>query len=243
MVSCPKGCSVLVLFFPSDHDISGREVGGPFSSIKPSTKRMYSLQSTSPIPTKLKAKPFVQRQHLYGIDLIAPMRADKKWQAKEKQGFDASSFAIDWHAPKARCPAGRESVSWTPAIANHSNEVIKIKFSSARLQALSAESTLYQSLASNHLSSSPRAPSSITRSASASKRRHILGDLSVQVCNSRGDFDIRVRTFGMRRSRYRGMQKTHFQHLMGAARINLVSALAWLEGQPPAQTRILALPL
>ena len=46
-----------------------------------------------------------------------------------------------------------------------------------------------------------------------------------------------VRAFGMRRSRYRGMQKTHFQHLMCATCINLVRALAWLEGQPLAQTR------
>ena len=41
----------------------------------------------------------------------------------------------------------------------------------------------------------------------------------------------------MRRSRYRGMQKTHFQRLMCATCINLVRALAWLEEQPLAQTR------
>jgi hypothetical protein len=70
---------------------------------------------------------------MYGIDVIAPTRADNKWQAKEKLGFDASSFSIDWQAHKATCPAGQESISWTPAIDTHSNEVIKIKFSSARL--------------------------------------------------------------------------------------------------------------
>jgi transposase len=31
-----------------------------------------------------------------------------------------------------------------------------------------------------------------------------------------------VRAFGMRRSRYRGMPKTHFQHLMIATAINVV---------------------
>jgi transposase len=80
-----------------------------------------------------EAKQCVQSRHMYGIDLIAPTRADNKWQAKEKQGFDASSFSIDWQAHKATCPAGQESSSWTPAIDNYSNEVIKIKFSSARL--------------------------------------------------------------------------------------------------------------
>jgi transposase len=79
------------------------------------------------------AKQFLQSRHMYGIDVIAPTRADNTWQAKEKLGFDASSFSIDWQAHKATCPAGQESISWTPAIDTHSNEVIKIKFSSARL--------------------------------------------------------------------------------------------------------------
>ena len=64
-----------------------------------------------------------------GIDLIAPTRADHKWQAKEQLGFDASSFHLDWEAQKVSCPAGRESLSWTPAIDQYDNEVIKIKFS------------------------------------------------------------------------------------------------------------------
>src|SRR5712692_9345889 len=52
-----------------------------------------------------EAKQFVQSRQQYGIDLIAPTRADHKWQAKEKQGFDAASFPVDWDAQKLRCPA------------------------------------------------------------------------------------------------------------------------------------------
>src|ERR1700680_891812 len=81
-----------------------------------------------------EAKQFVQSRQLYGIDLIAPTRADHKWQAKEQQGFDSSRFQIDWDAEKATCPAGCESLSWTPAIDQYDNPVIKIKFSSDRLQ-------------------------------------------------------------------------------------------------------------
>ena len=77
-----------------------------------------------------EAKQFVQSRHDYGIDLIAPTRADHKWQAKEQQGFDASSFQIDWDAHQATCPTGRKSLSWTPAIDGYDNQVIKIKFSS-----------------------------------------------------------------------------------------------------------------
>src|SRR2546421_12071006 len=46
-----------------------------------------------------------------------------------------------------------------------------------------------------------------------------------------------VRAFGMRRSRYRGMEKTHLQHLIIATAINLGRVLAWLEEQPLTTTR------
>lgn len=76
-----------------------------------------------------EAKQFVQSRQQYGIDLIAPTRADHKWQAKEQQGFDESLYQIDWEVQKATCPAGRASLSWTPAIDRYDNAVIKIKFS------------------------------------------------------------------------------------------------------------------
>ena len=77
-----------------------------------------------------EAKQFLQSRQQYGIDLIAPTRADHKWQAKDQQGFDTSRFQIDWDAQKATCPAGCESLSWTPALDRYDNQVIKIKFSS-----------------------------------------------------------------------------------------------------------------
>ena len=46
-----------------------------------------------------------------------------------------------------------------------------------------------------------------------------------------------VRAFGMRQSRYRGMQKTHLQHVMIATAINVVRTLAWLDEVPLAPTR------
>jgi transposase len=52
-----------------------------------------------------------------------------KWQANTEQGIDASQFVIDWERQQATCPEGQRSISWTPAIDNRTNEVIKIKFS------------------------------------------------------------------------------------------------------------------
>jgi hypothetical protein len=41
----------------------------------------------------------------------------------------------------------------------------------------------------------------------------------------------------MRRSRYRGIEKTHLQHVSIATALNLVRTVAWWEGEPLAKTR------
>jgi transposase len=46
-----------------------------------------------------------------------------------------------------------------------------------------------------------------------------------------------VNAHAMRRSRYRGLTKTHLQHLFTAMAINLKRATDWLMGCLPAQTR------
>jgi transposase len=46
-----------------------------------------------------------------------------------------------------------------------------------------------------------------------------------------------VRVFGLRRSRYRGLAKTHLQHVATAAAINLERLAAWFQALPRAATR------
>ena len=46
-----------------------------------------------------------------------------------------------------------------------------------------------------------------------------------------------VRAFGLRRARYFGRPKTHLQHVLIAAAINLVRLAAWLAGTIPSLTR------
>lgn len=70
-----------------------------------------------------------QSQTDYGIDLVGPTRADYHWRSQQKAGFAAGQFQIDWAAGQATCPEGHTSISWTPALDNRKNEVIKIKFS------------------------------------------------------------------------------------------------------------------
>ena len=46
-----------------------------------------------------------------------------------------------------------------------------------------------------------------------------------------------VRAFGLRRTRYRGLPKTHMQHVAIAAAMNVDRIVAWLDERPRATTR------
>jgi transposase len=47
-----------------------------------------------------------------------------------------------------------------------------------------------------------------------------------------------VRRCGLRQARYRGLAKTHLQHLLTAVALNVVRLGAWWLGTPPATTRV-----
>ena len=46
-----------------------------------------------------------------------------------------------------------------------------------------------------------------------------------------------VRRCDLRQARYRGLAKTHLQHVLTAVAMNLMRLLAWWEERPKAQTR------
>ena len=134
-----------------------------------------------------QAKQFVQSHQQYGIDLIAPTRADHKWQAKEKQGFDAASFPVDWDAQKVSCPAGRDSSSWTPTIDQYGNQVIRIKFSLKDCKPCQRKRALHQSPPPGPLHPRQGTPSSLTSRQSTSKGPGVLGEIS-QPIRDRGHY-------------------------------------------------------
>jgi transposase len=78
----------------------------------------------------LDAELLVKSPEHYGVDLLGPTHLDDHWQAQAGAGFDAQHFRIDWDRQHAICPAGKTSISWTPALDNRGNAVIKVKCSS-----------------------------------------------------------------------------------------------------------------
>jgi transposase len=77
----------------------------------------------------LDAALLVDSQVHYGVDLLGPTRLDYHWQARAGIGVDAQHFQINWDQQHAAYPVGKISSSWTSAVDNRGNPVIKVKFS------------------------------------------------------------------------------------------------------------------
>jgi transposase len=184
---------------------------------------------------------FVNSRKTYGIDLIGPTRGDNHWQAKAGAGFAARDFVIDWEQETATCPQGKTSLSWTPAMDKFKNHVIKIKFGRTDCQhcPVSAQCTR---------TTPPRRTITVRRQAQheallAGRQREQTEEFAVEYARRagvEGTIAQGVRSHTMRQSRYLGLPKTHLQHLMTAAAMNVVRMLRWLAGEPKATTQVSA---
>jgi transposase len=185
------------------------------------------------------AKLLVESPRDYEINLIGPTRANYRWQAQQKKGFDASQFKIDWQAEQAICPEGHTSSSWTPAIDNRKNEVIKIKFSTRDCQACPSLRLCTQSVRHVRRTVTIR-PKEQYDALQARRQQEMTQDfktLYAMRAGVEGTISQGVRTMGLRRSRYIGQERTHLQHVATAAALNIVRLMRWLDGEPHAKTR------
>ena len=153
------------------------------------------------------------------------------------------NFALIGNTSRRCAPLGHTSVSWTPALDKRKNEVIKIRFSTKDCQHCPrlASCTYSKSRAPRRLLTvRPQAQHQALQAArqrqhtSTFARQYALRE-GIEATISQG-----VRAFGLRRSRYIGLDKTHLQHLGIAAAINVVRVGAWLDGDELAPTRVSA---
>lgn len=177
-------------------------------------------------------------QRAHGITLLGPIAADHSHQAKAGQGFDEAAFTIDWDARQATCPQGSVSRAWRPLhIGGH--DYIQIQFAQRDCSACPARSQCTDS------ADRPRALALLPhRSLHELQTRNRLEQRPPQWqqryairAGIEATLSQTVRTCGLRRSRYRGLDRTHVQHVLTAMACNFTRLADWFGTTPTAPRR------
>ncbi len=178
-------------------------------------------------------------QSKYGVDLVGPAPPNSSWQAKAGQGFDLPCFAIDWEAQTVTCPQGQISQSWQPGQDGKGNPIIKVQFRSAGCKICSCRElcTKTKTAPRRGLQFKPRIEYQALQIARQRQETDSFKQTYKKRAGVEGTISQGTRSFDLRRSRYIGLAKTHFQHIAIAAAMNLSRLWAWLNERPKAQTR------
>lgn len=186
----------------------------------------------------MTAEHIVAGRAQHGIDLIGPVPAETTWQAQAGDGFATAAFSVDWEARTATCPQGQASVQWMERADRHHHPVVHIRFARAACRDCPARAHC------THSATEPRSLMLRGRdhydALQAARQRQETTTFKEQYAiraGIEGTISQGVRATDLRRARYRGLAKTHLQHLLSAAAINLLRVSAWLAETPRALTR------
>jgi len=205
-----------------------------------------ALQANDLLPARhlvdtgyIDAQLVIESSRKYGIELFGPMRLNPSWQAREG-GIDASQFQIDWDHRQARCPMGKQSVYWYEyQTKEYARSVVKIKFKPQ--DCLNCQSR-NQCVRNKKAGRSLQIPNREMYEALEQTRRKLSSDEGRSEYRKRagieGTISQGVRRGTLRRSRYRGLEKTHLQEVVTATAINIVRAVNFLNREIPAKTRV-----
>jgi transposase len=176
------------------------------------------------------ADAIVAARREFGITLITPVLLDHSAQAKAKTGFDKSAFLIDWQARQATCPYGHTSTSWSPCL-QRGREAIVVTFPTAACRPCPAGSQC-TSARRRQLTLRPRELHEAVHAARAEQDTQPWQDKYALRAGVEGTVHQAVAITGIRHARYRGLPKTHLQHVYSAVALNLIRLDAWWNGHP-----------
>lgn len=177
-------------------------------------------------------------QTAHGVALVGPVPGDQSWQAAAGHGFALTDFFVDWEAGTVQCPAGKHSTAWRPATDQYGDPVIHVNFGRADCAACPSRAQCTRSSTTGRkLTLRPRAKH---ETMIAARQRQETAAFKAQYAaraGVEGTLAQGTRVFGLRQARYRGLPKTHLQHVLTAVSMNVVRLLAWTANPTHHQTQ------
>ena len=171
-----------------------------------------------------------------GITLIAPLLAATSLQARTG-GYTAEAFTIDWDNRQVTCPQGAASTGWSPT-RQAQRDVIVVRFHAPTCRACPARAQCTSSpRLGRQLFLRPREIHEAVTAARASQASQHWKNRYALRAGVEGTIWQATHVTGLRRARYRGLDKTRLEHSVAAAAINLIRLDAWWTGKPLDRTR------
>jgi transposase len=181
----------------------------------------------------------LESRRRHGIELVGPVK--QNWHHSHIQnGYDLSAFTIDWDNRDAICPQGKHSLGWWINTSKTERQVISTKFSRKDCAACSANRLCTKNGIKNprKLTLRPREEYELLAATRLEQSTPEWKQLYNKRAGIEGIFSQGVHSFGLRRSRYRGLPKSHLQNVAIACAINLQRLDDYWMGIDPAPTRI-----
>ena len=173
------------------------------------------------------------------VELIGKVPQDTSWQGKTPGAFNINCFAIDWESSRVKCPMGHWSSAWRDRKDEYGNSVIEVRFDRKTCGACESRKNCTKAKKEPRLLKlRQRAAHEALQSARKGQDTKEFQQKYGQRAGIEGTISQAVRAYDMRRSRYRGLNKTHLQHIATAVAINLSRLMNWWSDVPKAKTRV-----
>ncbi|HZD69816.1 MAG TPA: transposase, partial [Actinomycetes bacterium] len=179
----------------------------------------------------------VSCQRDFGVTLVTPMLADTSPQARAGAGFDRAAFTIDFDTQQATCPQGHHSAAWSPCT-QRGAEAIVVKFPAQLCTACPVrDQCTTATRGGRQLTLHPRQVQHALDTARAEQdTKPWQADYALRA-GVEGTIHQAVAVTGLRRARYKGLPKTHLEHVYAAVALNLTRLDAWWNGHALDRTR------
>jgi transposase len=175
----------------------------------------------------------------HGITLIGPMRENRSWQIKAGQGFSKDDFKFDWETRLATCPMSHTSYPWKNGYNEFGTEIIYVQFRPKDCQQCSARELCTKAKTTGRkLILQPQEHHEALQRMRGFMASEEARDLYKQRAGIEGTLSQGIRAMGLRHTRYRGLKKTHLQHVATAAAINVARVVNYLNDVPVGGTRL-----
>lgn len=176
-------------------------------------------------------------QAQYGVNLVGPVHLDTAWQAHVENAFDATQFDIDWGKKEVHCPAGHSNKDWREKIVR-GTPVIDVRFDPTDCGPCPLRThCTHSKLGARQLTFLPKEAFLALQMARQRQKTDEFVQHYAARAGIEGTLSQAISTLDLRRSRYIGLAKTHLQHLLTAAALNIIRIVAWLNETPLASTR------